>query len=175
VTVALLEGEKVRLREIREADLAHIVRWRNDPRIMATLFSHRPLSEAEQLEWFCGLTADRSRVSFLVETPEGRPVGQGGFIGIDHRNRTAELGVMIGEREQQGRGLGTEAVRLLVNYGFAELNLHRIALRVLEGNPSALKLYRGLGFRDEGVLRQAAFKNGRFRDVLLLGLLENEA
>jgi UDP-4-amino-4,6-dideoxy-N-acetyl-beta-L-altrosamine N-acetyltransferase len=172
--MALLEGEKVRLREMREADVEHVVRWRNDPEVLGMLFSYRPLSEQEQREWFSKLPGDRTRVNFIVETLSGRPVGQAGFASLDHRDRRAELGVVIGEREEQGRGLGTDTVRLLVGYGFRELNLHRIDLRVLAGNDRALKLYRGLGFRDEGVLRRAVFKDGEFRDVVVLGLLEDE-
>ncbi len=172
--MAPLEGKKVRLREIREDDLAHIVRWRNDPEILGMLFSHRPLSEREQREWFEKLPGDKSRVSFMVETLEGKAVGQGGFGGIDHRSRLAELGIVIGEREEQGKGLGTEAVQLLLSYGFGELNLHRISLRVLDGNRRALRIYRGLGFKDEGVLREAVYKDGAFRDIVLLSLLECE-
>jgi UDP-4-amino-4,6-dideoxy-N-acetyl-beta-L-altrosamine N-acetyltransferase len=172
--MALPEGRNVRLREIRDDDLEHIVRWRNDPQILGMLFSHHPLSMQEQREWFAKLPGDSSRVSFIVEMRDGRAVGQGGFAKIDRHSRNAELGIVIGERELQGRGLGAEAVRLLMSYGFGELNLHRISLRVLGGNARALHVYRKLGFKDEGVLREAIYKNGAFRDIVLLGLLEKE-
>jgi UDP-4-amino-4,6-dideoxy-N-acetyl-beta-L-altrosamine N-acetyltransferase len=172
--VTLPQGEKVRLREIRDEDLERIVRWRNDPEILSRLFSHEKLTIEKQREWFAGLAGDKSRVSFIVETLEGRAVGQGGFSHIDRHSRVAEMGIMIGEREEQGRGLGTAAVRLLIDYGFRELDLHRISLRVLEGNERALNIYRRLGFRDEGVQREAVRKDGAFRDVVLLGLLEYE-
>jgi len=173
-TAALPGGRKVRLRPIREEDLARIVRWRNDPQILSRLLSHRKLTIEKQREWFAKLPGDESKRSFIIETLDGRAVGQGGFGSIDAHSRTAELGVMIGERSEQGRGYGSEAVRLLAEYGFGGLGLHRIQLRVLEGNDRALGIYRKLGFRDEGRLREAIFKDGRFLDVLLLGMLAGE-
>src|SRR5690606_16392073 len=101
-------------------------------------------------------------------------LGHAGFYKIDHRVRSAEFGILIGEKSQWGKGYGRSIVGFCRHYAFDMLNLNRIALTVLEGNSVALRLYERLGFREEGRLRQAQYKGGRYLDVIVMSLLRSE-
>lgn len=174
--MARVEGERVNLREVREEDNALLRRWRGDPEILRWLFSDLAPAEDEQRRWFESLASDETRLAFTIETAAGRPIGQAGFKNIDRESRRAELGILIGERAEWGRGLGAEACGLLVRHGFEELGLRRIDCLVLADNARALKLYRKLGFhRDEDVRCEPVRKGGRLREVVCLSLLDSDA
>ena len=101
-------------------------------------------------------------------------IGNSGFFNIDWRNRGAELGIVIGDKAYWNKGYGTEVMRLLLHHGFTTLNLHRIFLRVFEGNPRAIRAYEKAGFVHEGRMRQAEFRDGKYLDVLLMSVLRPE-
>jgi RimJ/RimL family protein N-acetyltransferase len=94
---------------------------------------------------------------------------------IDRRNLTGELGIMIGEKGYRGQGFGAESLRMLVAYAFARMNLRRIKALVFADNGPAIKLYESCGFIREGTLREEAYKDGRFRDVHIFGLIRDGA
>lgn len=171
-----VEGERVSLREVREEDNPLFRRWRGDPEVLRWLFSDRAPAEDEQRRWFESLAADETRLAFTIETTDGRPIGQAGFKNIDRERGRAELGILIGERAERGRGLGAEACGLLVRHGFEQLGLRRIDCLVLADNERALGLYRKLGFRRDGSVRcEPVRKGGRLREVVCLSLLESDA
>jgi len=101
-------------------------------------------------------------------------IGSCGFFNLDKRNRSAEFGIMIGDKSYWNRGYGTEAVRLLAQHGYNTLNLNRIYLRVLETNPRAIRAYEKAGFTLEGRQRQAEFRDGKYIDMLVLSMLKDE-
>jgi RimJ/RimL family protein N-acetyltransferase len=81
---------------------------------------------------------------------------------------------MIGEKSYWNQGYGTEAMRLMINYGFHTLNLHRIWLRVFEQNKRGIRAYEKAGFVHEGKYRQAEYQHGKYQDVLLMSILNDE-
>ena len=95
-------------------------------------------------------------------------------MAIDRDNRTATLGIFIGEKDCRGQGFGEEAVRALCRFAFGEMSLRKIRLDVQVANASAIKTYERVGFKKEGVLRQEVFRQGRALDVLRMGLLDTE-
>jgi RimJ/RimL family protein N-acetyltransferase len=101
-------------------------------------------------------------------------IGNTGLHDVDAVNRTAEFGIVIGEKDYWNRGYGTKATKLTLRHGFENLNLNRIYLEVFETNPRAMKAYESAGFMREGILRQAIFKNSRYIDVILMSILQSE-
>jgi ribosomal-protein-alanine N-acetyltransferase len=101
-------------------------------------------------------------------------VGNIELSGIDWVHRKATYSILIGDRAMWGKGYGFEASALLLRHAFGKLNLHRIELGVHEDNVAARKLYEKLGFREEGRLRQAFLRDGKFRDIIVMGLLAEE-
>jgi RimJ/RimL family protein N-acetyltransferase len=167
----------VRLRAICRADLERLRGFVNDPDVMQFSNVYRPISDSQQDAWFEGICRDKDSVWYAIDVEragETRLIGTCCLLGFDWPSRLAELRVRIGDRSAWGQGFGREAVALLLSYGFKDLGLERIWLRVYSGNQRALRLYRRLGFREEGTLRQAAVVAGNREDVVLMGLLRSE-
>ncbi len=169
-----MEGSLVRLRPVSHDDLPRFVSWIADPEVRRFLNFYRPISLAEEERWFEGLGKAANQEVFAIETLEGRHIGNVGLHDVHPRYRTAEVGIFIGEREYWGKGYGTEAMRLLLAFAFGELNLHRVFLHVHAGNERAMRSYEKCGFVREGALRQAVYKDGRYQDVLVMGILDPE-
>lgn len=172
----MLIGPSVSLRPIEEEDLPLLVTWRNNPRIWARFFNKFPLSFSGQKAWYAELLRNAARRLFMIcERETARPVGTIGLDDIDFVNRWAELGnLLIGEQDCLGKGLAREALRLLLDYSFLRLNLNRVQVRIYADNERVIMMHRHCGFRDEGVLRQAQFDGGVYKDVLLMSILSRE-
>ncbi|MHA1647370.1 MAG: GNAT family N-acetyltransferase [Promethearchaeota archaeon] len=95
-------------------------------------------------------------------------------IRLDWKNRVGSLGIMIGEKSAWNKGYGTEAMKLLVEYGFRELNMNRIELEVFASNPRAKRCYEKVGFKEEGCKRQAQFINGKYIDEYFMSIIRLE-
>ncbi|MGA2821399.1 MAG: GNAT family protein [Anaerolineales bacterium] len=175
----MISEERVRLRPIEREDLPRFVRWFADPEVRAGLRMHLGMSLAMEERWFEGILqrpADEQPQAIEVRTgrDQWEHIGSAGFHGIDWRNRSAEVGIVIGEKRYWNQGLGTEVMRLLLEHAFDTLNLRRVYLRVFEDNPRAQRTYEKVGFVLEGRLRQAEFRRGTYRDVRLYSLLQEE-
>jgi RimJ/RimL family protein N-acetyltransferase len=155
--------------------LDYIVRWRNKKEVLDNFFSFLPLSLAKQEIWYANYITDSSNQTFVIKIKEsGAKIGTVSMSDIHYKNQHGEIGIMIGEAKEQGKGYALEATEAIVNYAFKELNLARVYLNVLENNAAAIRLYNKLGFQQEGVLRHHHFTNGSFLNVLIMGLLRAE-
>ncbi len=173
----LLHGSRVWLGALNTADAAVIARWEQDSEYLRLMDSSpaRPRSEAEILRWLESANKSRSEHTFairLLETDE--LIGWAQFDGIDWVHRTSALGIGIGPRQYWDRGYGTEAMRLLLDFAFNELNLHRVFLTVFSYNLRAIHVYEKLGFTLEGRHREHLERDGQRYDMLLYGLLRHE-
>lgn len=172
---AFLVGKKIYLRPFEREDIPLVRKWANDPAVRNLTSEVFPQSLAAAEDYFDRLRQDAYRVWFTVCLADSdRPVGQVGILRIYHPWRTADLTMIIGERECQGNGLGTEAMELALDYAFGHLNLHRIAIAVVGFNEKAIHFYEKLGFVREGVQRDGYFHAHRYHDFVLMGLLERE-
>jgi RimJ/RimL family protein N-acetyltransferase len=167
------EGSLVRLRAVEEEDLAAINEGIWDPEVTEQMSIAWPEAVAQTREFWERVRTSDSEIMLAVETLAGEFVGAVGLGGIDPRSRQAELGVWIA-RPHWGKGYGTEAVRTMCGFGFREMNLQRVFLRVYETNPRGRRAYEKVGFKEEGRLRQGQFVNGRYVDVILMGLLAED-
>jgi len=169
----MIHGERVTLRAIEREDLPNYVHWLNDPRVLRYFGRFTPLSLAQEEKWYEDMLQDRTVRSFAIEF-EGQHIGGGGFGDIDAFHRCAEVGLFIGRPDLWNQGLGRDVLTTLLRFGFEEMNLHRIYLRVFAENERAVHLYESLGFQHEGRWRQAEFRHGRYHDILWLSVLEDE-
>jgi RimJ/RimL family protein N-acetyltransferase len=174
-------GEKVRLRRPERDDLARFAAWLNDPEVRRHLALVHPMSAVLEERWFEDqLKLEPALQALVIEAAriggeaDWNPVGVTAWHAIDWRNRTGELGIVVGEKSAWNAGVGTDAVRTLVRWGFRELNLNRAFLRVYEDNAAAIRCYEKVGFRHEGRLRQDRYQDGRYLDTLVMGLLRDE-
>jgi RimJ/RimL family protein N-acetyltransferase len=177
----MIIGERIRFRAIEKADLPSFVRWLNDPEVKDGLCLLYPLSLAEEEEWFTAMLKKppRERPMAIELQPDEKKdhwvfVGNCGFFDINLENRSAEIGIHIGEKEYWDKGFGTKAIQLILEHGFSNINLHRIYLRVFESNQRAIRSYEKAGFIIEGKMREAQYRNGSYEDVLLMSVLRPE-
>ena len=166
----MIIGEKVILREIEEEDLNLIVKWRNNPEIIRGFFSYLPLSKVKQRKWYEKYLNDDTQQTFIIELKkEKTPIGTVGLTNIDYKNQKAELGILI-DRSYQNKGLGKEALNLLIKFAFDEMNIRKIKALVFKENEPAIKLYKSCEFIEEGILKKEVYKNGEFKDVMIMAL-----
>jgi len=170
----MLKGERVTLRAIEREDIPRFLRWLNDPEVTRYLTISMPLSREEEERWFEQQLGDRNRKVLAIETESGEHIGNISLEDIDWKNRRATLGIVIGEKERWGQGYGTDAIRTLLRFAFEELNLNRVQLDVFDFNERARRCYRRCGFREEGILRQAHYTEGRYHDVVRMAILRSD-
>lgn len=166
-------GECVNLRAMMEADSPHYFRWINDKELVQFNAPFKPVSEAQHDQWFASVGNDPRIVVFsIVENKSDILIGSCSLRHIDLLHQHAELQIRIGEMEYHNRGYGTEAVNLLVEHGFYDLNLSRIYLHVFADNERAIRSYEKCGFEWEGTLRNAVFIDGEFKNIHLMAILK---
>ena len=174
---SILVGERVRLRGVRDDDLPALARWEMDPGRMATLSNWVvPPSEAAARERLAKWSAnEKDDLGFAIETLDDPPVlaGNIGLWGARPKDRCATIGIALG-RQYIGRGYGTDAMRVIVSYGFREMGLHRIQLGVAPFNPAGIRAYEKAGFVEEGRLRESVLHDGRWYDEVLMSILDHE-
>jgi len=169
----MIEGALIRLRCPERGDLPTFVKWINDPEVTEFLQFEPPMSLEDEEVWYQEMLKGKDR-TFVIETKDGRPIGNIGLIGLDWKNRRTEIGIMIGEKDAWSKGYGTDAILVLLRYLFGELNLNRISLFTDVNNPRAIRCYEKCGFRSEGVMRQHRFKRGRYIDCVLMSILRTD-
>lgn len=167
---------EIRLRELERSDLPLINGWRNEPSLVAMLGgSFRHVCMAVDEKWYEHYLANRAtNVRLAITLADGTPIGAVYLVSIDWLNRDAEFAIWIGTAAARGIRVGEAATRLMLDHAFADLNLHRVHLSVLAHNERAIRLYRKVGFVDEGVQRRAVYKGGEYRDLILMSMLRDE-
>jgi len=173
-----MTGSKLQIafRKPEPKDLDAFYEQKNDPRVKCLLggFS-RPQSRRDLDEW---LEFHRSRPDevlwTIVSIIDQRCLGHVGLYKIDPISRSSDFGIMIGDPAAWGCGVGTQATLHALRHAFNHENLNRVSLTVLATNDRAIRLYRKVGFIEEGCLREAQFRDGKYIDLIAMGLLKHE-
>jgi RimJ/RimL family protein N-acetyltransferase len=151
----------VRLRPIEDADSPSLYRWINDRSLVSLSSPYRAVTQDEHDSWLRDVMArDDVRIFSIRECSDGELIGYCQLCAIDRNLQVAELRIRIGEASARGRGLGTEALVQLLDFGFRDLALHTITLQVLEHNARAKHVYEKIGFRTEVVVQAGAVIDG---------------
>jgi RimJ/RimL family protein N-acetyltransferase len=166
---------EVSLRPLRTSDSALLYEWVTDRELRILSAPYWPVSEVDHQKWVeKALQRQEDAVILAIETISGATVGICKLLRIDWISRSAELQIKIGDPSHQGKGLGTAAVNLLCNHGFNDLGLHRIYLQVWSSNTRAKRVYEKAKFSKEGTLRDAAYVDGEFHDVVVMARLDSD-
>lgn len=171
-----LIGDKIYLRHVMKDDLVHIQEWANDPEIRRLTGEVTPLTDAESEQYYEKLSkTDGDRLWFSVVLKENnRVIGETGLLRMFHFWRNTDLTIIIGEKDAWGKGYGTEAINLLMDYAFGYLNFHRISIGVVGFNDKALKFYEKVGFKKEGIQRDGYYYDHKYSDFVMMSILEDE-
>jgi RimJ/RimL family protein N-acetyltransferase len=131
------------------------------------------MTDAEAAEWFEHLSAGDSLIQWVVEA-EGEPAGTASLRLLNPVDRKSRFAIGMHAPRFIGRGLGTEATLLALGHAFDDLGLHRVDLRVLDGNAAAIACYRRCGFVEEGREREGCWLEGRWHDDVMMSVLDHE-
>ena len=177
---SIFEGDRIRLTTIANDDLPQFAAWLSDFSLQRLVnpgmsFPHDVDDLLNPEGWFqADLRNEKSRM-FAVRTQiDDTFIGTCGIIGMNMFTRCAEIGINIAHPDYRGRGYGREIMLLTMRYGFEQLNLNRINLRVMGFNTRAIRLYERLGFKHEVTERELLFHDGNYFDQLRMGILRTE-
>ncbi|MFO8034511.1 MAG: GNAT family protein [Candidatus Bipolaricaulota bacterium] len=173
----MLYGERTRLRAMEREDISTFMRWFNDPEVRRYLLMYEPMSRVKEERWFEEMLQRKGEFLYAIdaETEAGWvTIGNLGLHRVDWKNRTATLGIVLGEKAYWGQSYGTDAARTMLRFAFHELNLHRVELETHSFNPRAQRCYEKLGFRHEGTRREALYREGRYYDSYTMAILREE-
>jgi [ribosomal protein S5]-alanine N-acetyltransferase len=168
--------EKIRLRKPEISDVESLYVLKNDVKSSETLggFSSG-YTKTSIADWINFHNNASDEVIFIIQDFKSEKIiGHVGLYNIDYRVRKAEFAILIADMNYRGKGYGTLCTEFMIKYGFEQLNLNRIELSLFTDNLSALAVYKKTGFIQEGIQRQAQFKNGRYHDLILMAIFRDE-
>jgi len=146
--------------------------WINNRELVIKNDQYRPVHESSHKEWFNEVIKNSNNIIFAIRLKNDKNIiGVCQLKNIDKVNRSAELQIKIGVKVMRNKGIGTNSIQKLVDFGFKDLNLHRIYLYVFENNEIAIRVYNKLGFTVEGILREAEFINSEYYNIVIMSIL----
>lgn len=173
-----LVGDRIYLspKSVSDETIDKFTEWMNDFQVTDyTGRSGQITTFQGEKEWLEGSVKNTCNRNFdIIDLAMDKIIGTVGLEDIKSIERSAVLGIFIGENSHRNNGYGTEAINLILEYGFKYLNLHSIRLDLLNVNERAHKCYLKCGFKDTGCSREAIFINGKYYDKLHMDILENE-
>jgi RimJ/RimL family protein N-acetyltransferase len=174
--MSVFVGKLVKLRPVQRADWPKIYEFRIDLETHLLADDDPPIPQSfEQVSnfWEEMEKKEPDNVYFAVEADE-KLIGTCGLFHFDKTARSCELGISIGDKDYWGKGFGSDAVTLLVDFAFRHMNQHRVFLVVGAGNDRAVGAYRKVGFVEEGKMRDHLWIDGRYDDSLIMSILSTE-
>lgn len=166
----IINGEQIYLRPITAEDTAQVVAWRNKAAVTQNFIYRKPVNEQEHLSWLENKVFKGLVHQFIIcRKADGRMLGSIYLQNFEEEHRKAEWGIFIGEEQAYGHGIGTEAAKLVLNYAFEQLGLHKVVSRVLAYNKASIRMNEKAGYRQEAFLRDELFLDGRYEDLILFG------
>jgi RimJ/RimL family protein N-acetyltransferase len=172
-----VDGNRLYLRNLKKEDLTdRYLSWLNNRETVEFMESGRfPVSMAELEKFHTKITESENDVIFaIVDKSTGAHIGNIKIGNINRVHSYADLGILIGEKEFRGKGYGSEAINLVLEYAFNRLNLNKVILGTYADHTSAIKLYEKAGFKKEGTIRNLLFRDGKYHDKILMGILSEE-
>lgn len=171
----MITGNKAYLTSLNKSSLSQLREWRNQPELRKYFREYREISDVMQENWYnTRVLNNNCQVDFEIHDKiTNKLIGHCSLNYISWTNRTAELGIYIGDPDFRRGGYGFDALKLLMDYAFKTLNLNRVWCEVFANN-GAINVYRKAGFVDEGLLRQHHYEDGEYLDCYMLGLLKDE-
>lgn len=173
----LLQGKKIKITALREGEEKLLEQWFDDPEFMRYYDVEAAIPKGERgvkdtLDYY---NSSNEKLIMALRLAEGdKLIGVCGFDNIIWTNATAFVFIGIGDKELRNKGLGKEALNLLLDYAFNEMNFYKIQLHVIEYNRPAIKLYESVGFVREGLYREYIYRDGTRYHMFLYGMFKGE-
>lgn len=170
-----IKGKFVTLRAIEKDDLELMRKMMNDPEIENLVVGWAfPVSKYQQNQWYENNINNNNNIRFIIETPDDGAVGLATLTDIDWKNRKAYHGIKLANQRNRTKGIGTDTVMAIMRYAFNELQLNRLDGNWFEANTASQNLYIKCGWKIEGKQRKSIYKNGEYRDLVVVGVLKED-
>lgn len=170
-----LVGERIYLSPVSMDDVEIFTKWLNDLEVTDYIGRSSALQTLEgEKDWVQNQVKNAEYLMTIVTTDNDQAIGNISLVDINNLNRTAVLGILIGEEEYRSKGYGAEAIKLLLDFAFNYLNLNSVSLTLLEGNERAKKCYEKVGFKEFGRQRECIYLNGKYYDRIFMDILASE-
>lgn len=169
----MISGSKTYIRAVELEDGRLISAWLNDRDSNQYLDIIYPMSKRDTDSFLLQGDNDSSKKLFVIDNEDRKPIGLIILNNIKWEYRNCELGIVIYDKNYRGKGYGRDALNMVLQFIFEEMNMHLVYLKVAEDNHAALKLYNDLGFEREGVLRDRYFKSGRYSNIIVMSKLNS--
>jgi ribosomal-protein-alanine N-acetyltransferase len=171
----IVQGERIRLEPPRPEFLPTYVRWFADTDVTRYLLHRFPFTEKQEQEWLDATSKDEHKVVWaIVLNHSDKLIGNTGLEKISWQHRHAESGIVIGEKDEWGKGYATEAMRLRTRYAFRQLGLEKVYTSVIASNEWSRRALLHAGYKPSGVWRHHFFTGGRWHDAWLAEVLRHE-
>ncbi|MCL2031491.1 MAG: GNAT family N-acetyltransferase [Oscillospiraceae bacterium] len=171
---SILHGKRIALRPLREEDAGFFARWYNDPEVMFECGFYEPTTLEEELKRIQRPEETDREWYAVTEKETGRLLGETGLLRMWPHWHCTDMSVIIPDPEDQGRGYGREAGRLMLDRAFHHYRFNRVSIGVVALNTKAVQYWERLGFRQEGIQEQGYFCHGEFSDFIMMRILKSE-
>jgi len=171
----MLRGDRIQLRALERDDLSRMRDWRNLPEFRRNFREYRELNMQNQEAWFSRISASANDFMFMIELADRTPIGVCGLVYVHWVLRSADISLYIGHDDIYIDGPGgyaEEAARVLIKYGFDNLNLHKVWTELYEIDTRKVELFTRLGFQRDAVLRDNCFEDGRYYNSFIYSLIK---
>ena len=169
-----LVGERIYLSPRSIEDLEKYTEWMNNFEVTDYTGRSHQIMTIEAEKRYLEENINEEAVFAIVDIEKDKLIGSIGLHKVNHFKRTATLGIFIGDKDYRNKGYGTEAIKLILDYGFNYLNLNNINLDLLEFNERAFACYKKCGFKEYGRRRESTYLNGKYYDVISMDILRRE-
>ena len=167
-----IEGERIYLRPITIDDTDMVLSWRNSPEVVKNFIYRKPISKSEHINWIEQKVNTGKVIQFIIcDKKTDTPLGCIYLQNFEKEHNKAEEGIFLGNTGVSGKGIGSEAGRLLVDYAFKELKLHKLSARVLAYNMASRKMHEKSGYVQESYLKDELFLDGKYEDLIFYGII----
>lgn len=168
----ILKGAQIYLRPICAADTDRVVKWRNDKNVVKNFIYRVPISRKAHLDWLKNKVEQGNVHQFVIcRNADEMPLGSVYLQNFEEEHKKAEEGIFLGEEQAYGKGIGTEAAKLILKYAFEQLRLHKVVARVLAYNQASVRMHEKAGYVQEAYFREELFLDGKYEDLIFFGAI----
>lgn len=165
---------EIYIRPIDENDTDSILEWRNSDYVRSHFIFQDELRKEVHLDWLYNKVYKNLAKQYIIcLTDNNKKIGTVYFSNIDKKHNKAEFGIYIAYLDKKYKGYGLISTILLLKIGFEELGLHKIYLRVFQDNLKAIKMYKKVGFKEEGLFKNDVYINGIYRNVVFMSIFQD--
>lgn len=169
-----IEGENIYLSPMNIEDIEIYMKWMSDKSVTNNIGRTQFVTTLEKEKEWIESANKGNKYQFAIITNKDKLIGNCSLFDIDFINGNATVGIFIGEEEYRNKGLGTEALKILIGYGFNNLNLNNIMLTVFSFNERAIKCYKKVGFKEIGKRRKDVLINNKRYDTIYMDIIREE-